>query len=132
MSRRACYLRVAMAGAALSLVALAAVWFLSPRDDLVVSRRAGLPAGVTADPGQSGAVVRGEERLVDVYFGGSSSCPMELDRAEFAAGVLTVHFTSPRASGPCTADLAYTTTTITLPPEAPSSDELDVRIVIDE
>ncbi|MDM8085276.1 hypothetical protein QUV83_10915 [Cellulomonas cellasea] len=121
-----------MVGAALSLVALAAVWFLSPGDDLVISQRAGLPAGVSADPGHSGAVVRGEERLVDVYIGGSSSCPTELDRAEFADGVLTVHFTSPRASGPCTADLAYTTTTIALPPEAPSSDELDVRIVIDD
>lgn len=111
---------------ALVLVAGLGLWLARP--GLVIAQRPGLPAGVDPQQATLGAVIRNDDRVVDVYTGGSSSCPTVPVAASFADGTLTIRVES-RQRGICTADMAFRTSTIRFPSGVDHLDPEDVEVV---
>jgi len=99
-------------------------------ETIVLGRSTSLPAGVKAQPGDSGAVVDAANRLIDVYTSGSSSCPTVPQSAEVVGEstvvVQLVKETTP--GGVCSADLAFTTSTIRFPRDYSGTGEVTVTL----
>ncbi len=95
---------------------------------IAVDSRPGVPAGAELTPDGSGGVVR-EDGLVDVWVGGSSSCPWVPVAVELDGSTLrvTVDDVTP-PGGACTADMAFTTYTVR-PPRGVAPDRTVVEVV---
>ncbi|VTR78868.1 hypothetical protein [Cellulomonas hominis] len=95
---------------------------------IAVDSRPGVPAGAALTSDGSGGVVR-EDGLVDVWVGGSSSCPWVPVSVELDGRTLRVTVDDPTPAGTaCTADMAFTTHTVR-PPRALDPDTTVVEVV---
>jgi hypothetical protein len=94
--------------------------------NIAVDERDGLPPGVALTD-ESGGAVR-DDGMVEVWAGGSSSCPWVPVGVELAGGTLEVTLeTDSPLGGACTADVAFRTYTIR--PPQPLEDGVDVELV---